>query len=227
MSLTVATDPQSPELARLVVTLLEDASHFESRYVADYARITEIVDVLRGQGRRIVLTSGSFDILHQGHSMYLEAARNCGDFLIVGVDDDEKIRERKGPSRPIVPERERLRMLTHQRGVGIVTLKSPRHARWALIKAVRPDVLVVTQETYSAIEIQRLKEYCGEVAVMPRMAEVSTTARLRLVTLEGSQALAERLSNGLPELLLRALPDLIGDAVPGLIQQLVDEHHKS
>ena len=66
---------------------------------------------------------GTFDILHEGHSMYLEAARGFGDFLIVGVDSDEKVRRRKGVWRPAVPELERLRMVTHQRGVGLVTLK--------------------------------------------------------------------------------------------------------
>ena len=87
---------------------------------------------------KVVLTSGSFDILHEGHSMYLEAARQFGDFLIVGVDSDQKIRQRKGTHRPAVPEMERLRMVTHQRGVGLVTLKGLEHERWALIKAVSP-----------------------------------------------------------------------------------------
>ena len=82
-----------------------------------------MADSLRDLGQTVVLTSGSFDILHEGHSLYLEAAREAGDFLIVGVDSDEKVRARKGPSRPAVPEEERLRMVTHQRGVGLVTLK--------------------------------------------------------------------------------------------------------
>src|SRR5258708_12014470 len=104
---------------------------------------------VRTPGFKIVLTSGSFDIIHEGHSMYLEAARQFGDFLIVGLDSDEKIRARKGESRPVVPQMERLRMVTHQRGVGLVTLKESKHAKWALIKAVRPDVLVPTQDTYT------------------------------------------------------------------------------
>src|SRR5262245_62538074 len=104
--------------------LFADASNLGQRYVPDYQRISEIVAALRVLGMRIVLTSGSFDILHEGHSMYLEAARGLGDFLIVGVDSDDKIRKRKGPTRPAVPEQERLRMVTHQRGVGLVTLKS-------------------------------------------------------------------------------------------------------
>src|SRR5436309_2100242 len=88
-----------------------------------------------GRTWRRVLARGSFDIIHEGHSMYLEAARRFGDFLIVGLDSDAKIRARKGPHRPAVPEIERLRMVTHQRGVGLVTLKDLHHERWALIKA--------------------------------------------------------------------------------------------
>jgi D-glycero-beta-D-manno-heptose 1-phosphate adenylyltransferase len=161
-------------------SLFADASNFEQRFVEDYAKIEEAVNALRTLGFKIVLTSGSFDIIHEGHSMYLEAARQFGDFLIVGLDSDEKIRARKGESRPVVPQMERLRMVTHQRGVGLVTLKHASHPKWALIKAVRPDVLVATEETYSKDEIRELEAgYCGRVEVLSRMATVSTSARLR------------------------------------------------
>ncbi|MGE5135558.1 MAG: adenylyltransferase/cytidyltransferase family protein [Gemmatimonadota bacterium] len=164
--------------------LFADASNFELRFVEDYERITDIVGALRTLGLKVVLTSGSFDIIHEGHSMYLEAARRMGDFLIVGVDSDEKIRARKGPHRPAVPEMERLRMVTHQRGVGLVTLKHLHHPRWALIRAVRPDVLVATADTYTPAEIAELESaWCGRVEVLERMATVSTSARLRRIQL--------------------------------------------
>lgn len=164
--------------------LFADASNFDLRYVPDYQRIGAIVGALRTLGLKVVLTSGSFDIIHEGHSMYLEAARRFGDFLIVGVDSDEKIRARKGPHRPAVPESERLRMVTHQRGVGLVTLKRSGDERWRLIKTVRPDVLVATADTYSPAEITELQQrYCGRVEVLERMATVSTSARLRRIQL--------------------------------------------
>jgi D-glycero-beta-D-manno-heptose 1-phosphate adenylyltransferase len=164
--------------------LFADASNFSLRYVPDYQRISDIVGALRTLGLKVVLTSGSFDIIHEGHSMYLEAARRFGDFLIVGVDSDEKIRNRKGPHRPAVPEMERLRMVTHQRGVGLVTLKGFHDERWRLIKTVRPDVLVATEETYNPAEIEELEQhYCGRVEVLERMATVSTSARLRRIQL--------------------------------------------
>jgi len=164
--------------------LFADASNFDLRYVPDYERIEAIVGALRTLGLKVVLTSGSFDILHEGHSMYLEAARRFGDFLIVGLDSDEKIRARKGPHRPAVPEMERLRMVTHQRGVGLVTLKHLHDERWRLIKTIRPDVLVATADTYTPVQIADLEEhYCGRVEVLERMATVSTSARLRRIQL--------------------------------------------
>ena len=164
--------------------LFADASNFELRYVPDYTRISEIVAALRVLGLKVVLTMGTFDILHEGHSMYLEAARSFGDFLIVGVDSDEKVRRRKGTWRPAVPELERLRMVTHQRGVGLVTLKHLTDERWRLIKTIRPDVLVATADTYTRAEITDLEEhYCGRVEVLERMAMVSTSARLRRIQL--------------------------------------------
>jgi len=191
--------------------LFADASNFELRYVPDYHRITEIVAALRVLELRVVLTMGTFDILHEGHSMYLEAARAYGDFLIVGVDSDEKVRQRKGPSRPAVPELERLRMVTHQRGVGLVTLKNADDPRWSLITAVRPDVLVATAETYTDDEIAELEaKHCGKVEVLDRMATVSTSARLRLLQLGLGEKMSQRLSERLPDLLQDVLDELGG-----------------
>jgi rfaE bifunctional protein nucleotidyltransferase chain/domain len=174
----------SEPLALVNSGLFADASNFDLRYVQDYERIRAIVGALRTLGLKVVLTSGSFDILHEGHSMYLEAARRFGDFLIVGLDSDEKITARKGPHRPAVPAMERLRMVTHQRGVGLVTLKYLADERWRLIKTIRPDVLVATADTYTQEQIRELEEhYCGRVEVLERMATVSTSARLRRIQL--------------------------------------------
>jgi D-glycero-beta-D-manno-heptose 1-phosphate adenylyltransferase len=205
-------DPQGASLrAGPTSGLFADASNFELRFVPDYDRIAEIVAALRVLGLRVVLTSGTFDILHEGHSMYLEAARGFGDFLIVGVDSDEKVRTRKGPWRPAVPELERLRMVTHQRGVGLVTLKQLNEPRWSLINAVQPDVLVATADTYTPDEIADLEaKHCGRVEVLERMATVSTSARLRLLQLGLGERMSQRLSERLPDLLQDVIDEIGG-----------------
>jgi rfaE bifunctional protein nucleotidyltransferase chain/domain len=70
-------------------------------------QLLEAAEAQRAAGRRIIFANGAFDLLHAGHVRYLEAAREEGDWLAVGVNSDKSIRRAKGPARPIVPEPER------------------------------------------------------------------------------------------------------------------------
>ena len=71
-------------------------------------KITELVNVYKENGNKVVLTFGSWDMLHVGHMKYIEEAKKMGDILIVGVDSDAKISARKGKDRPIVKQKERI-----------------------------------------------------------------------------------------------------------------------
>ncbi|HSX00602.1 MAG TPA: adenylyltransferase/cytidyltransferase family protein [Candidatus Saccharimonas sp.] len=187
-----------------------DGSNFEQRNLANYEVVAESVQLLKALGLKIVLTAGSFDLIHEGHAQYLERARQFGDLLITGVDSDDKIRHRKGPDRPIVPQAERLRMLTHLRHVDLVVLKPLEAEKWALIKAVRPDVLVATEETYTQDQITELERlYCGRVEVLPRMATTTTSARLRLLQLNLADRMTSRLANQLPDIVRQVIRDQI------------------
>ena len=150
------------------------------RCVEDYAELKKIVDSIRGLGGKVVLTSGSFDLAHIGHARYLREARLQGDFLIVGVESDERVQKRKGPDRPVVPQSERVEALTHLRYVDIVTIKNIKDAKWKLIKLVRPDVLIISERTgYSKEKIKALEKSCGKVVNLKSQAETSTSAHLR------------------------------------------------
>jgi D-beta-D-heptose 7-phosphate kinase/D-beta-D-heptose 1-phosphate adenosyltransferase len=95
----------------------------------------------RRRGQTVVFTNGVFDLLHPGHVRYLRAARAEGDVLIVGLNSDHSVRANKGPSRPIIPERERaelLEALTMVDAVVIFDEETPH----AVIDRLRPDVLV-------------------------------------------------------------------------------------
>ena len=56
---------------------------------------------LRSEGRKLVVTNGCFDLLHVGHTSYLEEASTLGDVLLVGCNSDRSVRELKGSTRPI------------------------------------------------------------------------------------------------------------------------------
>ncbi|MDH4100559.1 MAG: D-glycero-beta-D-manno-heptose 1-phosphate adenylyltransferase [Nitrospirota bacterium] len=96
---------------------------------------------LREQGKRIVFTNGCFDILHVGHTRYLQKARETGDCLVVAVNSDASVRGLKGPTRPIVPQAERAEMLAALGCVDFVTIfDAPTPLE--TIKALKPHFLV-------------------------------------------------------------------------------------
>lgn len=156
--------------------------------------LLKIITDLRKKGLRIVLTQGTFDLVHIGHGRYLEAAKEHGDILVVGVDSDAKTKKRKGPGRPLIPQDERLEMLTHMMHVDLVILKEDVDERWSLTKLLRPDVLIAVEGTYTPKEIELLHEFCDKVAVLPRQAETSTSAKIRLMQIDGAHKLAKNLA---------------------------------
>lgn len=171
-----------------------NGSNFDARCFTDYDKLKECVDHCKGLGLRIVLTQGSWDMAHIGHARYFEEAKKHGDLLIVGVDSDDKIRKRKGPGRPVVPQEERLEMLSHLRHVDVVVLKEAHYPKWHLIKMIRPHVLWTVKETYTDKERKELKKYCDEVLVSPRMATTSTSAKIRLMQINTAQNLKTTLT---------------------------------
>jgi D-glycero-beta-D-manno-heptose 1-phosphate adenylyltransferase len=182
--------------------ILGPASSTEQRVVASLEEMAEKAQHLRGLGYTVVLTSGSFDLIHLGHVKYLERAKECGDFLAVGVDCDAKIRRRKGDDRPMVPEDERLQMLAYQRPVDFVYLKRDEDERWDLIRATRPDVLVLTADhSYGEEDLEALREYCVEIKVLPRQASVTTSERIRQMYMHMGDRLGPKLAEVLPGLI--------------------------
>ena len=182
--------------------ILSSEANFEERLVPTLEEITRKVSHLRGLDYKIVLTSGSFDLIHLGHVKYLSRAKEFGGILVVGVDSDAKIRRRKGEDRPMVPEAERLEMLAYQRPVDLIYLKDDDEPRWALIKAVAPDVLVLTEDhAYSEAEQAELLDIVGRIEVVARQASVTTSERIRQMYMHMGERLGPRLAKVLPGLI--------------------------
>ncbi len=179
--------------------------NFEERLKPSLDELAKTVDHLKGIGLKVVLTSGSFDLIHLGHVKYLAKAKELGDVLVVGVDSDAKIRRRKGEDRPLVPEQERLEMLAHQRPVDLLYLKPDDEERWALIRAVEPDVLVLTADHgYSDSETAELDEIVGRIEILERQATITTSERIRQLHMHLGERLAEVLPDIVREFVRRA-----------------------
>lgn len=109
--------------------------------IKTYSEIEEIAKKLRNEGRTIVTTNGSFDILHYAHVNLLEKAKKEGDDLVVLLNSDDSIRRFKGEGRPIIPQNERARMLAALECVDYVVIfyeDKPIN----ILKLIRPHVHV-------------------------------------------------------------------------------------
>lgn len=182
-----------------------------TKTINNYQEAETLAQKYKKAGKKIVLTQGSFDMLHIGHCRYLTEAKDYGDVLFVGIDSDEKIKKRKGADRPVVPESERVEMLNYIDVVDHVVLKDVNEAKWALIKSIKPDVLIATKETYDETQIKKLEEFCGKVVVLNPMATTSTSAKIRLVQMGG----AKKLSNVLSTKLIKTIEDVL-EEIKGL-----------
>ena len=135
---------------------------------------------------KLVFTNGCFDILHAGHVDYLQNARQLGDGLLVGLNNDESVRKLKGDLRPIVDERARAMVLAALEAVDAVVLfKEETPGR--LIDQVQPDVLVKGGD-YLAEEIvgyQTVIATGGTVKVLPFLEGHSTTSIIKKIKEQG------------------------------------------
>jgi D-glycero-beta-D-manno-heptose 1-phosphate adenylyltransferase len=95
----------------------------------------------RSAGKIVVFTNGCYDILHPGHIRLLERARTLGDILILALNTDASVARLKGPTRPLLSETERARMVLALAAVDAVTFFSEDTPR-ELIAEVLPDILI-------------------------------------------------------------------------------------
>jgi D-glycero-beta-D-manno-heptose 1-phosphate adenylyltransferase len=86
-----------------------------------------------------VFANGCFDLLHVGHTRYLNGAAAEGDRLIVAVNDDQRVKELKGAARPIVPAAERAEILAALAAVDYVIV-FPDATVERLLRLLKPDV---------------------------------------------------------------------------------------
>lgn len=147
------------------------------------AQLLTILSAERTKGKRIVFTNGCFDLLHIGHTRYLQAAKSLGDLLVVGVNTDASVRSLgKAPDRPIVPEAQRAEVLAALSCVDFVVLfAEPDPGR--LIAAIQPNVLVKGGDWTRDDIVGRdtVENRGGVVRTIPLVPGMSTTALVQRI----------------------------------------------
>ncbi|MBN1912855.1 MAG: D-glycero-beta-D-manno-heptose 1-phosphate adenylyltransferase [Candidatus Omnitrophica bacterium] len=140
-------------------TFLEDK-------IKNPARLKCILEKLKAAGKSIVFTNGCFDLIHYGHVKYLEEAKKKGDILVVALNSDSSIRKIKGKNRPLVNQKDRLRVVAALQSVDFVTLFH-EDTPYKIIKRLSPDVLIKGADW-------KIKDIVGRDIVLARGGRVST-----------------------------------------------------
>lgn len=143
----------------------------------------EAVRMVKKEGKKVVFTNGCFDILHLGHVRYLNEAKNCGDYLVVGVNSDRSVKGIKGENRPVISEQARAELLAALCFVDGVVLFDEADPL-ALIRHLRPQVLVkgADWEEADIVGADLVTKQGGEVIRIPLIPHWSTSDIIRRIS---------------------------------------------
>lgn len=167
----------------LVAALTPSTGTTASDKILDLDRIKFRIAEWRASGETIVFTNGCFDLLHVGHITLLEQCRRFGSKLVLGLNADASIYRLKGPTRPIVGERERARVMAALAAVDAVVLFD-EDTPLELIRAIKPNVLVKGGD-YSIDTIVGHEDVIasgGRVEIVPTVEGFSTSNIVKKLT---------------------------------------------
>ena len=167
----------------LIAALTPSSGLTAGEKIPDLERITNRVAEWRAAGETIVFTNGCFDLLHVGHITLLEDCRRFGSKLVLGLNADASICRLKGPSRPIVGERERARVMAALAAVDAVVLFE-EDTPLELIRALKPNVLVKGGDyvVETVVGHEDVIAAGGRVEIVPTVEGFSTTNIVKKLT---------------------------------------------
>lgn len=158
--------------------------------LAHYSRSPQKEVIARAQnakkkGKKIVIASGVFDLLHSAHTEYLKNAAKQGDFLVVLVESDERTRQMKGESRPIWDQEKRMgevKKLSCVDEVLLLPVEFTNPLRYEeIVILLAPDVYAASSNSIALHHKEKMmKKYGGELrVVLQEIPGISTTKLLR------------------------------------------------
>jgi D-beta-D-heptose 7-phosphate kinase/D-beta-D-heptose 1-phosphate adenosyltransferase len=125
-----------------------------------------------------VMVNGTFDVLHPGHVAMLNTARSYGDYLIVAIDTDRRVRELKGEGRPINNQNDRKIMLSNLKAVDFVVIFDSKEELIDYMKLYKPQVYVKGSDWKHDTE-STAHQYCNKVIYYDRIEPYSTTKTIQ------------------------------------------------
>jgi len=171
-----------PVTRRELLAALSQEGHSTGQKILDMGQLQAELRRRRDLGQQVVMTNGCFDLLHPGHVASLQAARNQGDLLVVGLNSDHSVGKIKGPGHPIVDQRGRAEMLAALACVDYVVLFDEASVT-TLVEQILPDVLVKSDQyaTEEVVGHEIVEQNGGRVVCVPMRESYSTSALMEKI----------------------------------------------
>ena len=126
-----------------------------------------------------IFVNGTFDLIHSGHIHLLNYAKSLGDFLYVAIDTDERVKEKKGTSRPIYSLEERIFHLQNLKPVDVVLSFASDEQLENLVKIVEPDIMIVGSDWKDKPVIG--SQYATKLVFFNRIEEYASTKTIQSI----------------------------------------------
>lgn len=160
----------------LLETVAQQQDNVQAQKICDLPGLMAKVEHWKSTYQKVVFTNGCFDLLHAGHVTYLEAAKKRGDRLILGLNTDRSVSAIKGPTRPVVNENDRARVLAALESVDAVILFD-EDTPLNLINVIKPNVIAKGSD-YIADQVvggKEVESWGGEIALIDLVEGRSTS----------------------------------------------------
>lgn len=155
-----------------------------------FSNVVEVKRVLP-QGKTFTLVGGCFDLIHVGHLHLLEYAASLEEILVVAVLTDAYARSYKDPSRPIINERQRARMVASIRGVDFVYLSDVSPSSSETLQLLKPNSVVFGEDTRNTAKMRQRMENLAtfspgtKICLLPRYSEEEVSTSLIIAKIRG------------------------------------------
>lgn len=153
---------------------------FQSKIIT-LEKVKDIVSDNRKSGKKVVLSSGSCDLVHSGHARFYSIAKSCGDKLVLAIPTDRVIRKQKGRGRPTINEKSRMELMTFFDFTDYIFLYDKEDIN-PLILESKPDVFFTVQEDWNEINSsplsKQMKKWGGKIITVPPQAKGLSSSKM-------------------------------------------------
>ncbi len=134
------------------------------------------------KNKQLVVAGGCFDLLHLGHIIFLQKAKQQADLLVVLLESDQTIQKLKGQRRPVHSEKIRAQILAELKSVDYVLLLPPLNSDQdydELIKKLHPAVIATTAgDEYDFHKKRQAEKYGAKLVYVTKPIEDHSTTKL-------------------------------------------------